>query len=244
MGEPTAAGQHSERDETSVCKTRTGKKVAFPRAVVRCYPQLVRWLIGDTKFSIISNNCWGAHVYQALHLPYQTPFVGMFIPPKSYIQLLWNFEDCIGSSLKFVNQSESASLNSWRQEAQLTYPIGVLGGRVEVHFLHYATMAEVESKWRRRCARIVTNRQRLFVKFDDRDGATSDDIEAFFQTPYDNKVCFSGRFVGQQTILVPADSGTRHAVDGVVLGEVSYQYFNTLRWLSTRPAWVRLPSLL
>src|SRR5438445_11505408 len=122
------SGQAFNRVQTlELRKTPDAMSAIVLRSTVRHSPPLLRWLIGDAEFSIISNNCWGAHVYQALDLPYQTPFVGMFIPPKSYLQLLWNFDDCIGSSLDFVNQSELASLNYWRQREQLTYPIGILG---------------------------------------------------------------------------------------------------------------------
>jgi hypothetical protein len=62
--------------------------------------------------------------------------------------------------------------------------------------------------------------------------------------PYEHKVCFTGQCVGRQTVLVPAEPGATHAIDGVSLGKVSYRYFNTLRWLSTRPPWLGLPSLL
>jgi uncharacterized protein (DUF1919 family) len=215
-----------------------------PRLTERQSAALLRWLIGDAEFSIISNNCWGSHVYRALELPYRSPFVGLFIPPKSYLELLRNFDDCIGSDLEFVNQSELVSLNSWRQRERLTYPIGILGGRVEVHFLHYGTESEAQSKWKRRCARLVAERHRWFFKFDDRDGATDDEIKAFCRMRYDHKVCFTGRYFSGQTVVAPVEPGATHVIDGASLGQSSYRYFNTLRWLSTRPTWLRLPSLL
>jgi uncharacterized protein (DUF1919 family) len=205
---------------------------------------LLRWLVGDLEFSIVSNNCWGAHVYQVLDLPYRTPFVGLFIPPKSYLNLLQNFDDCMRSDLEFVSQSKLESFNSWRHKERLTYPIGLLCGRVEIHFLHYGSEAEVQAKWQRRCARLVDDPQRLFFKFDDRDSATCDDIEAFCRLPYGHKVCFTAHAVSRPTVLAPAEPGTGHVIDGESLGQISYRHFNTLRWLSTRPGWLRLPSLL
>ena len=38
----------------------------------------------NTNFSIISNNCWGGYVYQEQNLPYQSPFVGLFLYAKDY----------------------------------------------------------------------------------------------------------------------------------------------------------------
>ena len=48
---------------------------------------LLRALAADTRFTVVSNNCWGAHIYQALGVPYATPFVGLFIPPADYLEL-------------------------------------------------------------------------------------------------------------------------------------------------------------
>jgi hypothetical protein len=33
-------------------------------------------------------------------------------------------------------------------------------------------------------------------------------------------------------------------IDGKALGEISQKHFNALRWLSTAPPWLPLPSLL
>ena len=205
---------------------------------------LLRSLVGDLGFSIVSNNCWGAHVYQALGIPYLTPFVGLFIPPKSYIHLLRNFSDCIHSELVFAQESKLRWLNSWRERERLSYPVGLLGHEVEIHFLHYGSNDEAQSKWQRRCARVIEDPKRIFFKFDDRDGALDEDIEAFDRMPVRNKVCFTASKFDVQTVIVPAEPGAGHVLDGVSLARVSRYYFNTLRWLSTRPGWLPIPSLL
>jgi len=205
---------------------------------------LLRVLLGDLEFSIISNNCWGAHVYQILGLPYRTPFVGLFIPPKSYIHLLRNFAECIYSELVFIQNSKLDRFNSWRERERLSYPIGLLGNEVEIHFLHYGSDEEARSKWRRRCTRLIDDPKRCYFKFDDRDGAVAEDFEAFDRMSIPNKVCFSASKLNVPTVVVPGEPGARQALDGVSLARVSRHYFNTLRWLSTRPAWLPLPSLM
>ncbi len=204
---------------------------------------LLRSLVGDPEFSIVSNNCWGAHVYQALELPYRTPFVGLFIPARSYLNLLRNFRECINSQLLFAKNSGDLSLNSWRQRERLNYPIGLLCREVEIHFLHYGSEAEASTKWQRRCERLVADPDRIFFKFDDR-GATKEDIAAFDHMRFRNKVCFTAGKFDVPTIIAPAEAGASHVSDGIALARMSRRYFNTLRWLSTRPAWLPLPSLL
>ena len=91
---------------------------------------------------------------------------------------------------------------------------------------------------------LIDDPKRRFFKFDDRDGAVAEDFEAFARMPIPNKVCFSASKLNVPTIIVPSEPDGRQALDGVSLARVSRHYFNTLRWLSTRPAWLPLPSLL
>src|SRR6266446_3534248 len=115
----------------------------------RVLAPILRLFVGDTKFTVVSNNCWGAHIYQALRIQYQTPFVGLFILPKTYLELLRRFDHYIRSDLTFTNESRSEALNLWRDRESLGYPIGLLDGRLELHFQHYRDEIEACSKWRR-----------------------------------------------------------------------------------------------
>ena len=45
----------------------------------------------NKEFTIICDNCWAGKVYSELGIPYQTPFVGLFIFSPDYIKLLNNF---------------------------------------------------------------------------------------------------------------------------------------------------------
>jgi uncharacterized protein (DUF1919 family) len=208
------------------------------------FAPLLRYFVGNTNFTIVSNNCWGAHIYQALKMEYQTPFVGLFIPPKSYLDLLRRFDYFIRAELSFTHESGVASVSKWREREGLNYPIGLLGGQVEVHFQHYASQEEARSKWQRRCQRISPDPARWFFKFDDREGATADDIREFCGLPLANKVCFTHRASGLPTIVIRGEPGDTQIRDGVALARISRHHFNTLRWVSTRPAQIPLPSLL
>ena len=205
---------------------------------------LLRALVGDRPFTIVSNNCWGAHVYQALGLPYATPFVGLFIPPDSYLALLRDFDRLVRADLTFVGESASPSVNEWRERENLRYPIGRLGGEVEVDFQHYPDPATARETWRRRAARIVADPARRFFKFDDREGATPAQLDAFCALDLAHKVAFAAKPAVAPVVAVPAAPGEDHAPDGVRLAAISRRYFNTLRWISTRPEWAPLPSLI
>jgi uncharacterized protein (DUF1919 family) len=206
--------------------------------------RLLRLLAGETPFTIVSNNCWGAHIYQALGLPYATPFVGLFIPPDGYLALLGDFARLMGADLGFIAESRSASVNAWRAREGLRYPIGLLGGEVEIDFQHYPDEGAALQAWRRRSDRMVADPQRLFFKFDDREGATETHIETFCALELPHKVCFTAMPHRSQTVLVPPAPGEPHAPDGLTLATLSHSHFNTLRWISSLARWAPLPSLI
>jgi uncharacterized protein (DUF1919 family) len=64
------------------------KPIALSAMEYRFRRQLLRMRVHDPEFTIVSNNCWGAHIYQNLGEPYRTPFVGLFLAPECYLRLL------------------------------------------------------------------------------------------------------------------------------------------------------------
>lgn len=60
------------------------------------------FLLKNRDFTIISNNCWGGHVYRYFNLPYQSPTVGLFIVSKDYIKLLKNFVFYMETPITFI----------------------------------------------------------------------------------------------------------------------------------------------
>ena len=67
----------------------------------------------------------------------------------------------------------------------LDYPVGDLNG-CQIHFMHYHTFEEAFAKWKARSRRI--NFQNLLVILVERDGCTYEDLQAFDQLPFTNKV--------------------------------------------------------
>ena len=46
-----------------------------------------------TRFTILSNNCWGGMIYESYDLPKQTPTVGCFFMSDVYILFLTRLND-------------------------------------------------------------------------------------------------------------------------------------------------------
>lgn len=65
---------------------------------------ILRQRIKNKNFTIICDNCWSGKVYRELGLPYQTPFVGMFVFSPDYIKMLRNLKHYLSGNipLKFV----------------------------------------------------------------------------------------------------------------------------------------------
>ena len=46
--------------------------------------------INKTKFTIISNNCWGGEVYECYNLIKQSPTIGLYFMASDYIKFIKN----------------------------------------------------------------------------------------------------------------------------------------------------------
>lgn len=189
-----------------------------------------KWRLKDKRFIIISNNCWGSEIYTAIDREYNTPFVGLYIYPDCYIRLLQQFESVIASKLEFTKTSKYFSEIP-------DYPIGLLSGDIEIHFLHYATEQEAITKWNRRIDRLreaIACQTPLFVKFCDRDGCTNHHLDTFHQLPFENKLSIGvAPYHSPDHIAVPnlRDPHNHQVADGLKLYRKRYQYFDISSWL-------------
>jgi uncharacterized protein (DUF1919 family) len=192
-----------------------------------------RW--AGRSFSLISNNCWGAHVYQILDLQYSTPFVGLFIRPTSYFRLLAEFPQCLSLPLKFKTTSDEAWVNQARETHTIPWPIGSLGDRIEIQFMHYKSETEAREKWQRRCARFVVQPERWFFKLCDGHHLTSEETVLFDQLPFRNKVFFTTRRDCSLRCAVSVPSNEH----GGALSRISPAYFDTIDWINGGSGHVR-----
>jgi len=197
------------------------------RILCRAYERL---RLCEKPFALVSNNCWGYELYRALGREYNTPFVGLFVPPDSYLRLLENFDDCLHAKLEFSPARTDA--------AAARYPIGRLGADVEIHFLHYASADEARAKWKRRTARLRTARAAgapLFLKLCDRDGCTSEHLARFHALSLGRKVSIGVcAFDSPNHFCRPElkDPGGDFVVDGVKLYAQRYRCFDVAEWIA------------
>jgi uncharacterized protein (DUF1919 family) len=183
-------------------------------------------------FIVISNNCWGSQLYDAMRKQYNTPFVGLFLYPECYIRFLENFESCIQEEIKFTKTSKYI-------ENAPKYPIGLLCDNIEIHFLHYSSEEEAREKWGRRVERLrrdSENNVPIFVKFCDRENCTKDHLERFHALPFKNKISISMHpFDMTNHLYTPRlkDPKGDYVIDGLRLYRKRYHYFDIVNWIST-----------
>ncbi|QNE39493.1 DUF1919 domain-containing protein [Hymenobacter sp. NBH84] len=188
---------------------------------------LQRALLRNRHFTLISNDCWGAEVYKFYNLLWNTPCIGLYLVAEDYLRLLENPQRYLDGNVVFVAVSRHEAVNQHR--AIKPHPIGLVGGDVEIQFLHYHSEQEAREKWARRCARIVWDN--LIAKFDgSKDGATAELVQQFDQLPYPKKL----------TLLKESQEGIKSAVvvphyttDGLLQFAVSMQAFDLTTWLNT-----------
>lgn len=152
----------------------------------KIYHAIRRRQLRNHSVTIISDNCWGGFIHRYYHIPFNTPFIGLFITAPDFIALLEDVSQ-LSQPLRFVPSSQSRWHSNYPQLKP--YPVGILPSGIEIHFLHYSSPEEAREKWNRRVSRIDWNN--AIIKFADKDLCSPDLIRRFDRLPFPNKVCFS-----------------------------------------------------
>ena len=137
--------------------------------------------IVERRFSLIASSCTGTLPYRFLDVPYASPTVNLFLFAVDYVEFAARLAHYLAAPLEFVRRSRHAAGRA-THAAHERYPIGLLDGSVEIHFMHYGSEAEARAKWTRRCARVELDR--LVFSMTDRDGATPELMERFDALPH------------------------------------------------------------
>ena len=144
----------------------------------------------DKEISVITPNCFGGHVVQDLKMQYNTPTAGLYFMYPDYIEFLKDIKYYLTEAkIQFVNKSKYPLGNERLKNAEHWYPIGLLDGKIEIHFLHYKTEEEAASKWYRRSARV--NFDKLLILGMEQNLCSKEDIIAFDSLPFEHKIMFS-----------------------------------------------------
>lgn len=119
-------------------------------------------------------------------MEYNSPTLGLYFMYPDFIEFLSNLKFYLTEAkIEFVERSKYPLGNERRESRPLWYPIGLLDGKVEIHFLHYRTEHEAAEKWYRRASRVNFNS--LFIIAMDQNLCTKQDIKEFDKLPYKNK---------------------------------------------------------
>lgn len=125
-------------------------------------------------FTVISQNCIGGVFYHDMGLKFLSPTIDLYIPEPDFIKFISNLEYYINTDLE-ISDGEN-------------YPIGLLGGDINIHFMHYTTCSEARDAWYRRKMRINWNK--MIILSTDRDGFNDEIFEQWKKIKYP-KVLFT-----------------------------------------------------
>lgn len=139
--------------------------------------------------TILANNCFGGRLYQDLGWEYRTPTAGLFFMMEDFIELCRNTRHYFTeATLTFTPHSRYEDMERVHQ-AEGSYPIGLLDGRIEIHFLHYRTEELARATWERRCRRV--NYDNIVVFGLEIHRVRPEDFPAFETIPYERKYFFT-----------------------------------------------------
>ena len=147
-------------------------------------------MIKTSKFTIVSNNCWGGKVYRYFHLPYLSPTVGLYFFAEDYLKFCTEFSRYINENLTFISIEDSRYNLELTRKGERNVIIGKLDD-IEIIFLHYHSEYEAKEKWERRKRRIQYDN--LYFKFSEQNGCTKSHLKKFTDLPLPNKIIFTTR---------------------------------------------------
>lgn len=180
----------------------------------------------DNETSIISSNCFAGRIMQDLKLQYNSPTLGLYFMYPDYIEFLHDLKFYLtDAKIQFVEHSKYKIGDERRKNWKHWYPIGLLGGKVEIHFLHYYTEKEASEKWYRRASRV--NFDKLLIIGMDQNLCTEKDMLDFDNLPYKDKVFFSSKEVkGNNIIYVNEFKNCDCVGDPYKKGHIFYKYLS------------------
>lgn len=133
----------------------------------------------NKDFTVIASNCNGGVMYHDFNLEFKTPTVNLSMNAEDYIKFIKNLEGYINSDIIEL------------KNGGFSYPVGILGGDITLHFMHYKTFEDAVNKWNERKKRI--NWDNMFFMMTDRDGCTEDMVREFEQLSFKNKIIFTSK---------------------------------------------------
>lgn len=163
-----------------------------------------RKMLNNSNFTIISNNCWGGHVYRFFGSTYDSPTVGLYMFSEDYVKFVHHLKEYLDMPLKFITCKESRyrKILEARGGHDATCPIGVLDD-IEIIFLHYHSPEEALDKWTRRKKRIHWDN--MVFKMSEQNLCKPEHLKVFDSLSVKKKLVFTTKDYGLQSQVIFGD---------------------------------------
>ena len=149
-----------------------------------------RLRLRNNNFTIITNSCIGGVMYHKLGKQFMSPTINLWMHDEEFYKFIQNLDYYLAQSLRF-------------EANNLGYPTAYCGD-ILIHFNHYKTEMEAETKWNERKKRIY--KDNLFIICSDRPYTreiTHEDMLSLKTIPCRGKIVFSARQYDDIDYIVP-----------------------------------------
>ena len=209
---------------------RIKKNIFFKNFKNKLYAKYAKYIIKESDFTIICNNCYAGHLYETLNIHYTTPTVGLFFFADDFVKFVEDLKYYLNLELQFKEKSNFKQANKIREKTK--YPIGVLNGDIEIHFLHYHTQTEAKEKWNRRKSRI--NWDKLFIIMNDQNNFNENALSKFNKIRYP-KVFLSSKNRLNKDIVWVKNYRHKEAVGDMYNEKFKcLKYFDIVKWTNQK----------
>ena len=186
-----------------------------------------RLLRENRSFTIVANDCWGAEVYKDFGLPFETPFIGLFVAGPCYITLVENFRRIVTSpatlyqSIKVSNSNGDAGEKekpNWALRRRTwRYTFFTTKRRPKPHPSGIDVLERI-------------NWDRLFFKIsaDSQFPFTDDELRRFDSLPTSRKFIFTTRSLPDVKCAITTPD---YLKDGKLMYERTHRYVDMAAWL-------------
>ncbi len=158
--------------------------------------------LNNNRFTIISNNCWGGHVYRFFDIPYDSPTVGLYFFSDDYIKFVYDLRKYLNGEIRFVTYKESRYKKILENRGEVECPIGIIDD-IEIVFLHYKSSQEALEKWTRRKDRMHWDN--LVIKMSEQNLCTPEHLRKFDNLPVRKKFVFTSEDYGLDSQIIFCD---------------------------------------
>lgn len=152
---------------------------------------------------IISDNCFGLGVYEAIKTKFNSPFISTYITPQDYIKLLSNLDNYLDSKLNLINYKDSKFCNVYKQERYYN-EMRCIANLHDIEIVFHHGDDNIDKKindWYRRRDRLIRDKSKLIITFSNefvysenkRYPNFDELLDTYYNLPYKNKLSFTSR---------------------------------------------------